>query len=478
MATSKPHIIKTQFVDVEFVNTPDALEFNVRLSEVCRDKLLPAIERLFDTRSSGNQIISIDSLQVDAGILEKEDWENRFVDETINRLAEYLDNLQAGKDSAVQVQSVRGEGAKLLDEDNDSQVILHYLKYGVLPWYSSIHSQSELTSLLKTLVNGGGDFLRELRRLAISNKSAFDRVVMQFEVEGVIKTLIGESDAVEVTELYRGWGAIFEVLHISRQEQRITFFTALRSIVNEGYRNRMTEHVSVGIQNSLGKEKQELLARVAENKERYGLTEREQLILNYALKDKSKKEASEKDYSKKPDDNSEGVTFFEENPVYISNSGLVLLHPFLSRLFENIGYTKKDEWISEELHQRSLVLCHYLVAGVAEYGEFELLLNKIMTGYPVSESLPFEIILSDFEKNEAADLLKSVIKHWSALKNTSVQGLQQTFLQRDGKVVRADTGWLLQVEQKTFDILLDKIPWGFSTIKTPWMDEILSVEWT
>ncbi len=481
MPTLKRHIIRNQVVEVEFEShngIRDTFEFNEHLSDVCRNKLLPAIERLFDAKSRDNKIISIDSLQIDAGILEKEDWENRFVDETINRLEEYLDNLLAGKDSGEGDQSARGEGARVLDEENDSQVILHYLKHGVLPWNSSIKSQSELTSLLVDLINDDAGFLRELRSLVILNKSVFDRVVMQFSAEAIIKVLADDSYSAEITELYSSWSHIFEILQISAPEQKNNFFTALRTIVNEEYRKSLTELISVAIPNSFGKGKRELLDGIARRKEKYGFTEREESILKLVLKGNAKKEISKKDQGKKNNDSNEEPAFFEQNPVYISNSGLVLLHPFLSRLFANIGYTKKDEWVSEQLHQRSLVLCQYLVSGNEEYAEFELLLNKILTGYPVDESLPSEIILSDFEKNEAEDLLKSVIKHWSALKNTSVQGLQQTFLQREGKMVRADIEWLLQVEQKTFDILLEKIPWGFSTIKTPWMEDILSVEWT
>jgi len=477
----KPNIIKTQFVDVEVENPSNAFEFKDHLSDVCRNKLLPAIEKLFDAKSSGTQIISIDSLQINAGTLEKEDWENRLVEETIKRLTEYLDNIQAGHIYGVQNQqaeAVKGSGVTLSDDGNESKAILHFLKFGVLPWYSSIKSQSELTATFKGLINKDNKFIEEVRQLSISDKKAFDRIVMQFAGESVIKILVEESTKSLVEDLYISWRKIFEVLHISAQEQKIKFFTALRSVIHEGRTKRFTESITVMIQNTLEEEQWELLVRVADKSDEYNFAEKEKHILKYIRKDKNKKDEIKKDDAQKLFENNDDATQLEENPIYITNAGLVLLHPFISSLFANIGYTKKDEFISDELQQRALVLCQYLVSGGDEYAEFELLLNKILTGYAVEESLPSEIELSDFEKKEAEDLLKSVIKHWSALKNTSVEGLRQTFLQRDGKIVRADTGWLLQVEQNTVDILLNKLPWGFSTIKTPWMKEILSVEWT
>jgi hypothetical protein len=63
------------------------------------------------------------------------------------------------------------------------------------------------------------------------------------------------------------------------------------------------------------------------------------------------------------------------------------------------------------------------------------------------------------------------------LKNTSVNGLRETFLKRDGILSRQENNWRLQVEQKTLDVLLDSIPWGFSTISLPWNGYLIFVEW-
>jgi hypothetical protein len=146
-------------------------------------------------------------------------------------------------------------------------------------------------------------------------------------------------------------------------------------------------------------------------------------------------------------------------------------------LFENVGYFYNKAWISSNHHQRAAILTQYLVTGKEEYPEFDLFLNKIIIGYPIVNSLPSEIMLSAFEKQEARDVLQSAIRHWSALKNISVEGLQSAFLMREGKLSKIESGWLLQVEQKTIDILLNRIPWSFSIIKTPWMKTKLTVEW-
>ena len=35
----------------------------------------------------------------------------------------------------------------------------------------------------------------------------------------------------------------------------------------------------------------------------------------------------------------------------------------------------------------------------------------------------------------------------------------------------------LAVKSGPFDMLLDRLPWSYSTIKLPWMHEVLYVDW-
>ena len=74
-------------------------------------------------------------------------------------------------------------------------------------------------------------------------------------------------------------------------------------------------------------------------------------------------------------------------------------------------------------------------------------------------------------------MLGSVIEHWVILKNTSIEGLRESFLQRNGKLTFANNEWLLQVEQKPYDMLLQSLPWNIGFIKLAWMNQILITEW-
>jgi len=175
--------------------------------------------------------------------------------------------------------------------------------------------------------------------------------------------------------------------------------------------------------------------------------------------------------------NKKHTGIIDAETLYIKGSGIVILHYFLSPYFNDLGLLADGKFIDDTTHQRAILLLHYLATGKTKAAEFDLTLSKILCGYPISETLPAAIILTRKEKAESKRLLEAVINHWSPLKNTSVKGLRAAFFERDGKLTQKENGWLLTVEQRTIDVLLGKLPWGYSTIRLPWMQEILNVDW-
>lgn len=132
---------------------------------------------------------------------------------------------------------------------------------------------------------------------------------------------------------------------------------------------------------------------------------------------------------------------------------------------------------SIEERARACHLLQYLSIKRSYGEEFYYPLNKILTGYPLEEPLPYEITMTQKEIDVSNALLKNVIRQWNALKGSSVDGLRGSFLIRDGILVPSPNGWLLTVESKAYDILMDKLPWGIGMIKLSWAPYVLNVEW-
>jgi len=169
----------------------------------------------------------------------------------------------------------------------------------------------------------------------------------------------------------------------------------------------------------------------------------------------------------------------ERLSLTVPQAGLVLLHPYIIRLLENTGMKDKGRaQLIPAVFPRAASLLHYLASGQEEVYEFDLGLEKVILGLPPGSSLPVSRgLLSEQDKEEADTLLRSVINHWSVLKNTSPQGLRVSFLERPGLLNEEEDGWRLRVERKTIDVLLDHLPWSIGIVKLPWMKTPLYTEW-
>ncbi len=163
---------------------------------------------------------------------------------------------------------------------------------------------------------------------------------------------------------------------------------------------------------------------------------------------------------------------------YLLNAGLVLCWPYLATLFDRLQYVRKKQWIDVKNQERAIQLVGFLASGKMHQEEPELLLPKFMCGWPLSKPVARSIELNQAETDQAEHMLEALISNWKILKTTSVMGLRDGFLLREGKLFKEDKlQWRLIVEQKSIDLLLDHLPYTISVIKLPWIKPILKVDW-
>lgn len=161
--------------------------------------------------------------------------------------------------------------------------------------------------------------------------------------------------------------------------------------------------------------------------------------------------------------------------LLVDCAGVVLLHPFLPQLFATLGLVEGDMLTDPD---RALGLLHYLATGQPSAPEHVLLLPKLLCNLSLEPPTGAPVTLGDAERAEADAMLAAVIDHWDALGSISVDTLRGSFLLRLGRIARRGDDIVLQVEPQSFDILLDRLPWGVSAVRLPWMPTILWVEWT
>ena len=169
--------------------------------------------------------------------------------------------------------------------------------------------------------------------------------------------------------------------------------------------------------------------------------------------------------------------FDENDNLYIDNAGLVILWPFLFQLFNKLNLVIKKEFKDDESLQKAIILTQYLCTGKDEIEENDLILNKLICGAPLNQYVNLETRLEAFEKEICESLLNGVIKNWEKIGNTSIDGLRETFLMREGVLRKTEENYSLFVKKMPFDVLLSTIPWNISMVQNAFMKYRIIVDW-
>lgn len=166
-----------------------------------------------------------------------------------------------------------------------------------------------------------------------------------------------------------------------------------------------------------------------------------------------------------------------QDALPLNNVGQVLAAPFMPRLFSMLKLTVDGQFVHPMAADRAAHLLQFMVDGQTQAPEYELTLNKVLCGISTSLPLTPGIDITAQERETIEQMLGAMIQHWSVLGATSIAGLRETFFQRQGWLLLDEDYWRLQVQEQSFDLLLDRLPWSIAMIKHSWMDKPLRVNW-
>jgi hypothetical protein len=163
--------------------------------------------------------------------------------------------------------------------------------------------------------------------------------------------------------------------------------------------------------------------------------------------------------------------------IAVGNAGLVLASPYLPQLFKVLGLTRDGRFVDLAAAERAVHLLQWAVTGQGAAPEYQLALNKLLCGLPLDAPVAAGIEIDETERTTLESLLNAIVAAWPALGRTSIDGLRQTFLRRDGELELCAEAWQLSVAAGPYDMLMDRLPWSFSIVKFPWMPLALHVVW-
>jgi hypothetical protein len=463
------HVINT--LEFEAICPDEARSFNIRknFAQTFQSQITEIIDEVCSANVNDYESLRIDKLELDLGSFSLHSLDTEF--KTVFR-HKFQDELKKHLSKLLPAQR------EISRQLSDTELFFYFLINGTLPWWTE-KSEINLDEICSDICNNHVNTLISFFYRSRSKINLWQRVLWQ--LNGKSKKLIIESltELKATEELFTTWTHIItERIHEIESKKLQADF---KNITDTIIRNAQTIFSSYG---DTGILKEIFKSHIEEVFKKHKVLARSVNIeFTSIVAGTEDISALKRAPSNKTNENLDGMFNSDiENPytddkLAVKNGGIVLLVPFLKPFFKELNLLKEDTWKSREAAFKGVHLLKFLSNGQTKTPEYSLVLEKILCGVSIDMPIPFDMVLEDKEMQEAESLLKAVITHWKILKSTSIDGLRDAFLKRDGLLTKKEDGWLLQVEQKTLDVLLDKIPWGYSTISLPWNSYLVFVEW-
>ena len=502
------HIINRQVFEFECMHSEHAFRIKDKFDQDVQYKISKIIERACEKLAIEDEDIRISLLEVDLGKIAFHRMEEDIVwafEKKFNEKLFEQKTLSAGKHFPLFAKT-----------KSSIEITTFFLLTGQLPWFTGKRDGNFLADIFDEVMTTSGDSLRRFILSNLDNDKLIERLTAQYDVL-LMDKLIGLLEPGE--ELFIYVKAKIRIIAVelislmrpadnkSEQENYDVLYPEDRSgtsgyavkllagQINDDpdfhsiYLRKFTLEIIlklIAVKNNISTVEKfyELFNKILAEKLEISQT----ILHSVALKEwkEDKDLALVVEQAKHKQEEIKAIAAQQQpDPVdkndslkfYISNAGLILIANYLPAFFNEVGLLDNGNFIHKGDQVRAVFLLHYLCTGKEEAAEYILPLNKILCGLALDEPLPSNILLDQNEKRECEDLLHEIIANWQKIGNISIEGFQESFLNRDGILINEYTGWKLKVQRRGFDVLLDSIPWSFNHMKLTWMQDLIITEW-
>jgi hypothetical protein len=484
------HIIKKQVIELAIDKQLDAFAIQQQVSDWYWHHFLSLLEVEFNKLSTPGEVHTIDRLEIDLGVISQQQLQSSQFHKIVlpaitKKVQEYISSEQAATTDR------KRSGAR-----HAFTQWLQYMQKGFLPWNVLQITAAWLNQVLEELASEHHS-VTLLRNEIQKNKIVCARIAQQHTSPWLVQlvTVFTANNQRYLPDALAEVEKLFTVLQenggaqIATSSRKQLWQQVLQLVAAKDNQLTTTRLATIIIQDQITIAHLPALEKI--NRQRVNEYPQLQPVLTVVEEELQQASRETDSITRQPehttnknrtDDrpqagDSKRQLLKEEGGLFVQHAGLVLIHPFLRSLFSLCGLLEGKTFSNAINRQKAIYLLHYIATGKVTVEEHELVIPKILCSYPIEETVDTDIILSIQELQEADDLMRAAIAQWSILKSTSSEGLQQGFLQRNGKLHTRNDQLYIEVEKNTIDVLLDHLPWNLSLIRLPWSGEIIRVEW-
>ena len=471
------HRIRRLLWRIKLDSAEDAFALRARLTRTVTTEVLPELERVFDGLPSGDDLIQIERLEVTVRVADTDALEQATVGVIRTDLRARLAGLAAAPPGAVSA-DVETPVRRATARASRLASLLHYLETGTVPWYAEPAS-ADLSYVRELEETAASEMAAVLQRLPASSAAT---AVFLFRLLSLLPDLAWVSvvHAVARQRHRPDEPAVMEAIErIATAPERSSARHArleLAAAIIAGWFAPMAAETPPAAPDkpTVSSDARRLFDRLA-------LPTRLAKPINsprfsYMSLEGDSTSAAE----------IEGRHLFANPPeadrtfgLPVSNAGLVLLTPFLPRLFaaRNVVHPGEKSLNAEAL-RRAAALLHFAASGETDGHEYELGLIKILLGVPLDQPILFASgILNRGDREAVEALLSDVVEHWRVIRPMSIDALRESFLHRRGLLIDARGSWHLRVEGAPIDSFLDHLPWSLTTVTMAWLPGPITLDW-
>ncbi len=479
--------------------TSDGFTLQQKISNLLNGEAIEKMGRLFDDLVSSEEWLILDRLDIQLGDINADELESRFAD----LLTEKLKGVIEDRKAQILTGAIKGTGsASLMSlQEKTLDAFIVFIEKGMFPWWYEVRSHAEFENEISdafqkfytlTLSRPGDHYLHELKRI-LSHEYAAARLAVQFS-DKVFEQLL------EFLSSQPG--------KAPTHGPAVTAMNRI-SVILAGMANRLSSGIiipetlahikSLLVQKiALAKSNEEITGRwlsdvvqmlssgdmIPVRDEVLNDTELKELFSGKRIIISDDKEKRILTSSHKAEMEPHYLTQAQQSDiireieslegVMVKNAGLVIVAPFLPELFNECRILEGKKITDPDM---ALAIMHLIVWGNIDYREYDTVLSKVLCNIGSEHHLKLITRLEPDVYGKVEEMLKATVRNWGALKDTSPDGLRESFLRRKGKLAFSNDSWFLHVEQNTVDILLQSLPWSIGFIRLPWMKAMLRTEW-
>ena len=514
MTSGNTHIIHRVNLEIDVADVRLANRVKDDALRLLHNEILPKLEKYMDRLELHDEHFQLNQLNINLYNLKEENFEKEFSDLIFKVFHEKIENIldssvvpivRTNKEEAREnnrEQFLEEKVSKYTNEQLTLESFLFFLETGKLPWwgaksgnYLDEHVLSEVLKnssqkLLAVQNNSLTEFQLKLISLLNKNPTAFERLIHQYSFEFIFQLILAPEKVHQepgvdgqlqkiilllqsLVKKINSTGSTLTAQFLATIKSNIVQLISTKGVFSTIQLSDTLDELSAKIASSDSIDLLDLQSLFDEIQVEVTLSELNDQKSSLLQETKKASETTEEKYVTKPLRRAD-----VEEGIYLNNAGLVLLHPFFESFLNDFDLLTEGQFKNSKSQTLAVHLIHYLATKEEYAAEYELGMEKFLCGWDIDLPIAREVTISEAMKDESETLLLAAIKHWSALKSTSPDGLREGFLQREGKLILNNFQNRLILENKAQDVLLSYLPWSYSIIKLPWMSDILFTEWS